>query len=104
VIAIEDLRIKNMVQNGQLAKSIHDAAWRQFAELLHVKAEWTARAFIAVNPAYTSRDCPGGGYRKTDLTLADRTYHCHFCGLVIDRDLNAAHKILAWGRQCLASA
>jgi putative transposase len=63
-----------------------------------------------VDPAYTSQDCSGCGQRKTDLTLADRTYTCAQCGLVIDRDRNAASNILArgkelvaLGRQCLGS-
>ena len=99
--AIEALLIPNMVQNHRLSKSIHDVAWGQFAELLRVKAEWAGRVFIAVNPAYTSQDCSGCGHRKTDLTLADRVYHCLACGLAIDRDLNAALNILARGRACL---
>ncbi len=104
LIAVEDLSINRMVHNHCLAKSIHDAAWGQFAELLRIKAEWAGRAFIAVNPAYTSQNCSGCGHRKTDLSLADRIYHCDCCGLTIDRDLNAALNILALGRQCLASA
>jgi putative transposase len=101
VIAREDLNIRNMVQNHALAKSIHDVAWGQFAELIACKAAWAGRQFIAVNPAYTSADCSGCGHRKTDLTLSDRIYHCIACGLVIDRDLNAALNILACGRACL---
>ena len=104
LIALEDLSVTTMVQNGRLAKSIHDAAWSQFAALIVCKAAWADRRYVAVNPAYTSQDCSGCGARKVDLTLADRVYHCHSCGLVIDRDLNAAHTILALGRQCLASA
>jgi putative transposase len=104
IIAIEDLAVKNPVQNGHFAKSIYDAAWSHFRELIACKAVWADRKYVAVNPAHTSQDCSGCGYRKTDLTLADRTYQCLSCGLVIDRDLNAAHNILALGRQCLASA
>jgi putative transposase len=55
-----------------------------------------------VNPAYTSQDCSGCGHRKTDLTLSDRTYTCARCGLVMDRDRNAARNILARGRQVIA--
>jgi putative transposase len=101
LIAIEDLTITTMVQNHHLAKSIHDVAWGQFAQLIACKAAWAGRQFVAVNPAYTSQDCSGCGHRKTDLTLADRIYHCVACGLVIDRDLNAALNILARGRACL---
>ena len=103
LIAVEELAIQPMVQHPTLAKSIHDVAWGQFAALLGVKAAWAGRTFIAVHPAYTSQDCSGCGQRKTDLTLADRTYHClnPACGLVLDRDLNAARNILARGRACL---
>ncbi len=104
LIAVEDLSINRMVHNHCLAKSIHDAAWGQFAEMLSVKAAWAGRKYIAVNPAYTSQDCSGCGHRKSDLSLADRIYHCDCCGLTIDRDLNAALNILARGRACLASA
>jgi putative transposase len=83
----------------RLAKSIHDAAWSHFADLIAWKAACAARRFIAVNPARTSQDCSGGGARKTD-----RPYQCPACGLVIDRDLSAARNILALGRQCLAQA
>src|SRR5262249_1088663 len=101
--AVEDLSVNRMVQNRCLAKSIHDAAWSQFADLLSHKAAWAGRRYVAVNPAYTSQDCSGCGQRHK-LSLADRTYVCHCCGLVLDRDLNAARSILALGRQCLASA
>ena len=85
LIAVEDLALKQMVQNARLAKSIHDVAWGEFVALIAWKAVCATRRFIAVNPAHTSQDCSG-------------------CGLVIDRDLNAALNILALGRQCLASA
>ena len=104
LIAHEDLKITNMAKNPHLAKSIHDAAWGQFAELIRIKAEWAGRAYIAVNPAYTSQNCSGCGHRKSDLSLADRIYHCECCGMVLDRDLNAALNILAVGRHGLASA
>jgi putative transposase len=104
VIALEDLSVTSMVQNGRLAKSIHDAAWSQFRQLIACKAAWADRRYIAVNPTYTSQDCSGCGNRKTDLTLADRVYRCVCCGLIIDRDLNASRNILAVGRHCLGLA
>jgi len=103
VIAVEDLSVNSMVHNPCLAKSIHDAAWTQFAALLSYKAAWAGRRFVAVNPAYTSQDCSGCGHRQK-IALADRIYTCPCCGLVIDRDLNASRNILALGQQCLASA
>jgi putative transposase len=109
-LAVEDLSVRNMMANHRIAKSMHDAAWVQFADALSYKAVWAGRRYVAVDPAYTSQDCSGCGQRKTDLTLADRTYTCAQCGLVIDRDRNAASNILArgkelvaLGRQCLGS-
>jgi putative transposase len=104
VIAVEDLSVRNLVQKGRLAKSIHDAAWSQFAALIACKAAWADRRYVAVSPAHTSQDCSGCGHRKTDLTLGDRTYQCVSCGLVMDRDLNAARNILSVGLHTLASA
>jgi putative transposase len=110
LIAVEDLSINRMVHNHCLAKSIHDAAWTQFAACLAHKAAWAGRRFVAVNPAYTSQDCSGCGHRQA-LSPSDRTYTCPCCGLVLDRDLNAARNILrlakaqlGLGQQSLASA
>jgi putative transposase len=107
-LAVEELSVRRMMANHTLTKSIHDAAWTLFAALLRSKAEWAGRACVAVDPAYTSQDCSNCGHRKTDPTLADRTYTCAQCGLVMDRDRNAARNILArgialmaLGRQCL---
>jgi putative transposase len=89
LIAVEDWSVNRMVQNHWLAKSMHDGAWSQCASLLSSQAAWAARNEMVVNPAYTSQECLQGGHRTTDLTLADRTYTCSWCGVVLDRDLNA---------------
>jgi putative transposase len=65
LIAVEDLSVNRMVHNHCLAKSIHDAAWSQFASLLSYKAAWAGRKYVAVNPAYTSQDCSSCGHRQT---------------------------------------
>jgi putative transposase len=104
LIAVEDLSVNRMVHNHCLAKSIHDAAWSQFADLLSYKAAWAGRSYVAVNPAYTSQDCSRCGHRKTDLTLADRTYACPCCGVALDRDLNASLNILGVGLHTLGLA
>jgi putative transposase len=103
LIAVADVSVNRMVHHQCLAKSIHDAAWPQFADLLSYKAAWAGRKYVAVNPAYTSQDCSQCGHRQ-HLSLAGRTYTCPCCGVVLDRDLNAARNILALGQQCLASA
>jgi putative transposase len=103
LLAAEDLAINRMVHNHHLAKSIHDAAWSQFAALLAYKAAWAGRTFVAVNPAYTSQDCSQCGHRQS-LSLSDRIYTCPCCGVVLDRDLNASLNILRVGQHSLASA
>jgi putative transposase len=103
VIAVEDLTIKRMVRNYCLAKSIHDAAWGQFAAILSRKAASADRSFVAVNPAYTTQDCAACGHRQV-LSLSERVYACPCCGLRLDRDLNAALNILGLGQQSLGLA
>ena len=103
LIAVEDLSVKRMTHNHCLAKSIHDVAWSQFADRLSYKAAWAGRKVVAVNPAYTSQDCSSCGHRQT-LSLSDRIYSCPCCGIVLDRDLNAAKNIVRLGQQSLASA
>jgi putative transposase len=104
LIAVEDLSVNRMVHTHCLAKSIHDAAWSQFTDLLSYKAAWAGRRYIAVNPAYTSQDCSQCGHRRRDLTLADRTYTCSCCGVTLDRDLNASLNILGVGLHTLGLA
>lgn len=102
-ICVEDLTINQMVHNHCLAKSIHDAAWRQYIAYLTYKAEDAGRKMVAVNPAYTSQDCSRCGHRRRK-ELSERVHACSCCGLVLDRDHNAALNILRLGLQSLASA
>jgi putative transposase len=94
-IAVEGLRIKNMVRNHCLAKSISDAGWNQFLTILAIKAEEAGLVVVVVNPAGTSQVCSGCG-RTVPKTLADRwhTYPYENCGLSIQRDHNSARMIL----------
>jgi putative transposase len=103
VICVEDLSINQMVHNHCLAKSIHDAAWRQYIALMTYKAAYAGRRVIAVNPAYTSQDCSRCGHRQRK-ELSERVHHCSCCGLILDRDHNAALNILAVGLHSLAHA
>jgi putative transposase len=103
LIAVEDLSVNRMTHNHCLAKSIHDAAWSQFAALIAYKAAWAGRQYVAVNPAYTSQDCSQCGHRQK-LSLSDRIYSCPCCGSVLDRDYNASLNILRVGQHSLASA
>lgn len=103
VIAVEDLSVNQMVHNHCLAKSIQDAAWSQFTAHLAYKAAYAGRAYVAVNPAYTSQDCSQCGHRQKK-TLAERVHQCACCGLTIDRDHNAALNMKRLGLQSLGLA
>jgi putative transposase len=98
-IYLEDLRVANMVRNRQLAKSISDAGWAQFRTILEAKAACAGRRVIAVPAHYTSQDCSGCGAR-VPKSLSVRTHVCTACGLVLDRDENAARNI-QWAGQAL---
>ena len=98
IVAVEDLQVNRMVHNHCLAKGIHDAAWSQFFHALTYKAEYAGRQCIKVNPAYTSQDCSNCGHRESKK-LSERTHSCSCCGLVLDRDHNAAINILRLGLQ-----
>jgi putative transposase len=104
VIYLEDLRVRNMVKNPYLAKSISDAGWAAFRTILDAKAVCAGRQVIAVPPAYTSQDCSGvlpDGRRcsqRVAKSLSVRTHVCPSCGLVLDRDENAALNILRAGQ------
>jgi putative transposase len=100
IIAIEDLSVNRMMHNHCVAKSIADAAWSQFAVHLTYKAAYAGKMAIAVNPAYTSQDCSQCGHREKK-TLAQRLHRCVCCGVVLDRDHNAALNILRLGQQSL---
>ena len=95
VVAYEDLRIKNMVKNHCLAKSLNDASWYQFRVGLEYFAKVFKKITVAVNPQYTSQECSSCGV-IVKKTLSTRTHVCK-CGCVMDRDKNAARNILSRG-------
>ena len=88
IVVHEKLNIKGLART-RLAKSILDAAWGTFLEIGDWKAKRLQKRRIAENPRGTSIDCSGCGER-VEKTLADRVHHCPSCGLMMDRDLNAA--------------
>ncbi len=100
LIAYEDLRIKNLVKNHCLAKSISDVAWYQFRLWLEYFGVKYGKHTIAVPPQYTSQKCSNCG-ETVKKSLSTRTHVCS-CGCRLDRDENAAINILKIGlrRQC----
>jgi putative transposase len=118
VIYLEDLQVANLVRspkpvsdgqggyrhNGASAKaglntSIEDAGWYAFRQILTCTAAWAGKRVEAVPPAYTSQDCSGCGQR-VEKSLSVRTHVCTSCGLILDRDENAARNI-QWAGQAL---
>jgi putative transposase len=95
LVVYEDLRVKNMLKNHCLAKSISDAGWYQFRVWLEYFGKVFGRATVAVNPAYTSQECSSCGV-IVKKSLSTRTHVCQ-CGCVLDRDENAAINILNKG-------
>lgn len=103
IIVFEDLNINKMVHNHNLAKSILDASWNKLVQYTSYKAADAGRKVVLVNPAYTSQMCSScGQIVKKDLSI--RVHNCPKCGLVMDRDLNAAKNILRLGLQSVAKA
>jgi putative transposase len=94
LIAYENLKIANLVKNRKLAKSISDASWGRFLSWLNYYGHLHDIPVIAVEPAFTSQDCSACGTR-VKKSLSVRTHICSGCGLVLDRDHNAAINILA---------
>jgi putative transposase len=118
VIYLEDLQVSNMskrpepkpdgsggyLHNGASAKaglnkSIQDAGWYSFRQILTCTAEWAGKCVVAVPPAYTSQACSGCG-EIVKKSLSIRTHVCTNCGLILDRDENAA-KNIKWLGQSL---
>jgi putative transposase len=95
LIAYENLRVKNMVKNHCLAKSINDAGWHQFRVWLEYFGKVFKRVTVAVNPSYTSQECSSCGV-IVKKSLSTRTHVCQ-CGCKLDRDHNAGINILNLG-------
>jgi putative transposase len=96
LVAFEDLQVRNMVKRGTLSKSISDAAWSLFRRWLEYYGVVYGRIVVPVPPQYTSQNCSRCG-KLVVKALSERTHRCPHCGLVLDRDHNAALNILQRG-------
>lgn len=95
LIAIEDFRPKFLAKST-MARKAADAAASTIKRTLIEYAERAGRKVVLVQPAYTTMTCSGCGTRAKDrLLLDERTFVCTHCGLIADRDVNAARTILA---------
>ena len=96
-LVLEDLNITGIMSNRRLARAVGDAAWGELARQITYKQHWHGGQVVVADRWFaSSKTCSGCGQIKPDLTLSDRTYTCGTCGLVLDRDLNAAVNLAAW--------
>jgi putative transposase len=96
LIALEDLRVRNLVRNRRLAKAISDVGWARLRWWVEYYGRLQGIPVVAVAPEYTSQDCSGCG-RRVLKSLSVRTHVCPHCGVLLDRDHNAALMILQRG-------
>ena len=97
-ICLETLKVKNMVKNKRLAKSISDVSWNSFVSKLEYKVTENQGYLVKIDAYYpSSKTCSNCGCIKESLKLSERTYKCDECGFTIDRDLNASINILNVG-------
>ena len=98
VIVLEDLKVKNMIKNRTLSRAISEQGWYQFRSFLDYKCNWYGRKLIVINQWYpSSKTCSSCGSIQPKMPLNIREWTCPDCGLVHDRDINAAKNILAVG-------
>jgi putative transposase len=95
-IVIEDLNVSGMLKNRRLAQAIADVGLYEFRRQLEYKCKWYGSELIIAPRTYpSSKLCSNCGHKKNELALSEREYHCDECGLMIDRDLNAALNLVA---------
>ena len=103
VICVETLKVKNMVRNPHLAKSISDAGWGEFVRQLEYKSDWAGRQLVKIDQWYpSSKRCSDCGHVVDKIPLHIRSWTCRECATEHDRDVNAAVNIKAAGLAVLA--
>jgi putative transposase len=101
-IILEDLNVKNMMSNHNIAKSIGDCSWGELVRQINYKSNWYGKKVIKIDRYFpSSKTCSNCGYIKDDLTLKDREWDCIKCISHHNRDYNASLNILKQGLNLL---
>lgn len=96
-VCVEDLNVTGMMKNHHLSKAIQEQCLGEFLRQMEYKCAWNGIELVKVDRFYpSSKTCSCCGEIKRDLKLSDRTYVCPHCGLVIDRDYNAALNLMKY--------
>ena len=104
VVVVEDLAVANMLANHHLAAAISDQGWGELRRQLEYKTLRHGGLMVVAGRFYQStKTCSRCGTVKAKLPLSVRTYRCDVCDLVLDRDVNAAANLAAWGERHLAT-
>jgi len=94
-VVAEDLNVAGMTRNRRLARAVSDQGFGQARRMLAYKTAWSGGQLVVAGRFYpSSKTCSACGWRKPSLTLAERTFTCEACGLLLDRDVNAARNLL----------
>jgi putative transposase len=99
-LCLEDLTVANLIRNKHLARAIGDAGWAELARQLAYKQAWRGgQVMVADRWLPSTRTCSRCGLIKQPMGLGERVFSCDACGLVTDRDRNAAANLAAWAEQ-----
>ncbi len=104
-VVVEDLNVAGMVRNRRLARHVADANFGEIRRQLAYKTQWNGGRLIVADRWFaSSKTCSGCGAVKAKLALSERSYVCTSCGVVLDRDVNAAVNLAEYGRQVIAGS
>jgi putative transposase len=104
-LCLEDLTVANLIRNKRLARAITDAGWAEFARQVGYKQAWLGGQVMVADRWFAStRTCSRCRRVKQGMGLAERIYCCDRCGLVMDRDRNAAANLAAWAEAASLAA